>query len=778
MKHPTTKELISAARAWLQAGWHPIPLTGADGKAPAWKGLTGHGGTDLEPDGIVAAFDGRRVNGLGLRMPEGVLGLDLDDYGPKHGTRSLMALCDLLAVELPDAPATSGRIDGSEIRFFRVPPGLAWVSDALAEHGGGVDLIHRGHRHAKAWPSVHHKTGLTYGRTDIARGEIRYQDDAGEPWLLPLPDELPDLPGPLVAALVGRQGADERSPIRWENEHGHDEEWAPPVTKAWARWSKRGGDRYPAMVPAQAALVRLDSLGQAGASAALEQLRLEYIDQVGDERDAEAEWARALDGAVSKVAGTQSTAQAGTDLVQRILVKPLLARGGTVGTSTKDVMHITEPGVGINLPPEFWEARGYLAHIRQAAWSRRRSPDAVLGAVLARISALVPPSFGIPAIVGAPSTLSTFVALVGPSGAGKSSAVHLARDLIETPITVLGKVTEHGLGSGEGLIELYMGDVETGETGKGGQPKTERQQKYVGAMVTLDEGQALASMGGRTGSTMLTTMRTMWTGAPVGQANAQRETTRKLAGGKYALGLVVGIQPSLASDLLSDTAAGTPQRFLWVSTADPLTPDERPAWPGRLKYRNPTKARDDLRTTNELRLDESIVREVDAAALMAVRGKLKIDPLDSHRGLLKLKVAGLLGLLDGRQEVSPEDWSLAEMVLSTSDGVRCSVNEVLAADAERAAELADRREARRARVRAEAASGAEEAAYAAALDSAAGSIARKAAKVGLLDRSEATRCMKSTHRKLVRTEEAIDHAVSQGWLVENGQGWKPGRISP
>lgn len=781
MNKPTTRELIDAANTWLAQGWHPIPLAGADGKAPARRGMTGHEGRDLTKGKLAKAFTSTtrvQVDMLGLRMPEGVLGLDLDNYNGKQGTQSLQALCNILKVQLPGAPSTSGRTDGSEIRFYRVPPGLNWVSDALADQGGGVDLIHRGYRHAKVWPSVHHSTGMVYGRTDIYPGEIATTDDDGEPWLLPVPDELPDLPGPLVAALVGRKGADEREGIEWTNEHGRDEEWAPAVDRAWLRWANRGGDRYGAMVPVCAALVRLDSLGQAGATAALERLADEYVNSVGDERDGWAEWHRAVDGAIAKVASTKSTAQGQVDLVERILVKPLIAQGGSVGTSSKDVMHTTEPGVGINLPAEFWEARPLLGQIRQAAWSRRRSPDAVLGTVLARVSALVPPSFGIPGIVGAPSTMSTFVALVGPSGAGKSSAVHLARDLVQTPTSVIGRVIEHGLGSGEGLIELYMGDVETGEPGKNGRPETERQQKYQGAIVTLDEGQAMASMGGRNGSTMLSTLRTMWTGASVGQANAQRETRRKLNGGSYALGLVVGIQPSLAADLLSDIAAGTPQRFLWMSTADPLTPDERPVWPGHLKYRNPSRDRESSTISNSVRLHRDIENEIDRNALLAVRGELKIDPLDSHRGLLKLKVAGLLALLEHRQNVNLEDWELAELVLSTSDAVRANVSDVLSADIERAAEAADRKEARRARVRTEAESEALAAAYETALESAAGSIARKALKEGNINRSTASRSMASKHRKLVSVDEAIEHGVTQGWLVEGADGWKVGKKSP
>lgn len=83
-----------------------------------------------------------------------------------------------------------------------------------------------------------------------------------------------------------------------------------------------------------------------------------------------------------------------------------------------------------NLPERFWVARPELAHIRQAAHSRARSADAVLSTVLARISSQVPPSYALPAIAGAASPLSLFVALLGPSGAGKSSAKTVGAELL------------------------------------------------------------------------------------------------------------------------------------------------------------------------------------------------------------------------------------------------------------------------------------------------------------------------------------------------------------
>jgi hypothetical protein len=55
---------------------------------------------------------------------------------------------------------------------------------------------------------------------------------------------------------------------------------------------------------------------------------------------------------------------------------------------------------GCYLPADFWQARPELAHVQAAAHSRGRSPDAVLGAVLARLSADTPHPVQVPAVVG------------------------------------------------------------------------------------------------------------------------------------------------------------------------------------------------------------------------------------------------------------------------------------------------------------------------------------------------------------------------------------------
>jgi hypothetical protein len=59
------------------------------------------------------------------------------------------------------------------------------------------------------------------------------------------------------------------------------------------------------------------------------------------------------------------------------------------------------------------------------------------------------------------------------------------------------------------------------------------------------------------------------------------------------------------------------------------------------------------------------------------------DPLDEHRDLVRLKVAGTLAVLDDRDDINPEDWSLARMVVDLSGTTRGRVLATLAEEAKR-----------------------------------------------------------------------------------------------
>lgn len=420
------------------------------------------------------------------------------------------------------------------------------------------------------------------------------------------------------------------------------------------------------------------------------------------------------------------------------------------------------------LPDEFWNARPLLRQIRAGAHARALAADAVFGALLARQSAIVHPSIHLPAVVGAEAPLSTFVALVGGSGVGKSSGVNTANALL--PYDGTSVADNMPLGSGEGLIELFVDWVlEDDDTGK--RVKVKRQTRY-GAFVSLDEGQALTDLAGRKGSVLLPTLRTAWSGSVLGTSNASSETKRRIPAGCYSLGLVIGFQPTLAGDLLADTAPGTPQRFLWLQATDPTIPDVLPSWPGPLDWRHPAITPGPFGTPIEI--CESVAGPIRRSKIEVTRGNVTLADLDSHANLVRLKVAGLLAVLDHRLTITDDDYHLAGIVQRTSDQVRLSVLEAVDQQRRQLDEAATARHVRR--------EGAVEASHVGAaterMAKAIGKHVHRATCDGPCTRRCAARATAGRDRQSATIDDALEHAVNRGWIVERDGTIRPGESRP
>jgi hypothetical protein len=344
------------------------------------------------------------------------------------------------------------------------------------------------------------------------------------------------------------------------------------------------------------------------------------------------------------------------------------------------------------LDTEFWSARPCLKHIHDALHARQRSAPAGLGVVLARVAAMVSHRLRIPPIVGSASGLSLLVAILAPPGVGKTSANTVGTELLPVPAG-LDMPDQMPLGSGEGLIEAFFDLVEE-ENDKGKVVKIKRQVRH-NAFVFVDEGQVLSEIGNRRGATLLPTLRSVFSGSTLGQQNASAERRRVLLGGRYTMGFVIALQPGLAGAVLDDAAGGTPQRLLWLPATDSTIPDAPPEWPGRLSWTPPELARPiseggqlemDLLTADshesvDFRVAESICKEIRTEDLARARGQTVTSELDAHAGLVQLKVATLLGLLDGRLDVNEEDWQLARVIRQASDLTRSAVEHTVAAAA-------------------------------------------------------------------------------------------------
>ena len=336
-----------------------------------------------------------------------------------------------------------------------------------------------------------------------------------------------------------------------------------------------------------------------------------------------------------------------------------------------------------NLPEEFWGARELFKTVRQQARADGTAPDAVLGAVLARASAMVPHQMKFDS--GKIGTFNMFVNIVAPTGIGKTEAMRSAQRVVTVASYLAaadGAVDFErfrdgvALGSGEGLAEVYMGtkEIDTGEfikSGPGkGDPKTKpmRAQVRHNAFLFLDEGESLTKMLERKGATVGQTLRTAWTGATLGAANAQETTTRFIPDGQYSMGILIGWQPKAAMALIGDKAGGTPQRFLWLSALDPDMPDDPDERPEPLRLPLCDGHGHEIRGTVHFPVE--IKRALRAATVHKNRTGEAGDELQSHEPLMRCKVAALLCVLDGRRMVDQDDWRLAGMVWQVSCAVR------------------------------------------------------------------------------------------------------------
>jgi len=279
----------------------------------------------------------------------------------------------------------------------------------------------------------------------------------------------------------------------------------------------------------------------------------------------------------------------------------------------------------------------------------------------------------------------------------------------------------------------------------------------------------LAEMAQRRGSTIAGALCTAWTGGDLGQANATSETFRHVRAGAYAAGLVSLWQPAKIAGLLDEAEAGLPGRFLFLPTTDSDAPAVRPSWPGQLEWQPPAL----ITSPNPLEFTAGISAEVDAEHYARLRCDLAPGSLDAHRTLHRLKLAGLLAVLEHRSTVDDDDWRLAEELLRASDRLRASAIAAVRLDGERREEASIARVVRRETAVADTAERR-------ALVSGARSMARKAHAAGdePLTRGDLSRATAGKHKGLVSVDDMLAHAIAEGWLEPDGDSYRAGRSQP
>lgn len=322
---------------------------------------------------------------------------------------------------------------------------------------------------------------------------------------------------------------------------------------------------------------------------------------------------------------------------------------------------------------DLWTASPQLRHIAQAADNIGCNPYALLSAVLTRILVQIDPEVQLvgseDGSVGSRAALNLGVVLVGASGQGKTTIQEKSGELIPGTARFEAKPS-----TGQGLIQAYLEQrPDSEELRLKAEPK---------CLWLFDEIDTLAATAADKTSTLLSEVRTMLTGGMTGTKNATVSRQRHLPKRSYNFQMIVNAQPSRAGVLLNDRDGGTPQRFIWAAVNDPnrvLHVKDRPPWPGPLGWSDvftlmfaagepvvdiPQWLKDEL-----LDYDFKVRRE-------GIEG----GPLsrNSHKNLLRLKVATGIAFLHENHRV--EDWHvrLADTVLKSSYRVQQECEAIIA----------------------------------------------------------------------------------------------------
>lgn len=397
-----------------------------------------------------------------------------------------------------------------------------------------------------------------------------------------------------------------------------------------------------------------------------------------------------------------------------------------------------------------WDARPWLRHIHTYARSRMVPPLALLAVTLVRVTATVPPWVTIPPIIGGKGSLNLFCALVGTSGAGKTATTSASDELLPWALP-----WRH-IGTGEGILKMYVRQVreKDPDTGKWTY-RLDPIEHSINAII--DEVDTLTAVSQRQGATVLPILRSAWSAASVGFSNSDQERNLSLKSNTYRLGLVLGAQPTRLQPLFDDEDGGTPQRFVWAPLIDPDAPPfgSLPDNPGPLL--RPALKIPAQSGGVSLTLCEQITNAVGMGRHQVLTTG-DTQGLDGHALFTRVKLAAACALMDGRLDVTDDDWALSGVIQAVSDSTRAWVKSQISSSLAAVS-------SRRAESRASEAVVIDEKVSGARVARIARVIARAVRKEGELTRAKALSKVASRDRD--DFEAALHFALDAGWISES-----------
>lgn len=662
---------LSAALAYATAGLYVVPIKRGTKHPGSVLGSGWPAKSTNDPKEIAAIWAG---TDHGVAIHTARSGLIVFDVDHPENTPEVLARYLGSARYQPTRPRESGH--GHYV--FAVPPGREFRCSP-GRLGTGWGEVRGGNSVIVVAPSVHpaaddperpgHYGGITPGPVPV------------------LPDELAELLGDQTDERATAVGDEVVERFIAEHDTGDRVALVEFIVGRFHEETNGGGSRHEAMVRAMVWALREATVGCYPAETAIARLRVVWVAVMDREKPHRlgGEWRGIIAWAVAQVLTAD--------------LDPVRARlfGGTPGLS---------------LPLSFWQADPRLMALRQDCLTRLVVPDAVLVFLLAKIAAHIPPGRDVEVLDRGGVPLNLAVAAVADSGGGKSTAHRLADEVAvltpawgqqwdePTPSGVLitrdmaerGQLVQRGmLSTPEGLCEAFYAHVRSVD-GK----RTTRQRARSNVWLHADEGAALVERLTDSQTSIGDVVRSAWSGADLGQANATQERQRFIPRGSYRCVLSMGLHIDEVAVMLRtrEIRAGLPQRLLF-------------AWCGQVATYGDDLGSGAVGEPLQIAIPlHGYVVEPELAGEIRARAVAEfVDPsargeeLASQRTPAVARLAALLTVLMGRTtgvDIEPVSgkviirrpaWELAETLFATSLAVARNAQRRNRADA-RAAEAA------------------------------------------------------------------------------------------
>jgi hypothetical protein len=664
--------------ALLMAGEHLAVLPiGAGTKYPPFDEWQNQA-TDVV-DVLEAWWPNGSNRGVGWKMglqPDGRWLFAIDVDVNKGGKPSMQELIHEYGLRDELAGTVTARTGGGGYHFvFELPSDPVVTPTNRSKLRAGIDVRAEGGQIVVA-PSIHPVSGMAYS---WAAGKAPWQiaplvASAG---LMAMLVALLSPPPPSLM-LVGEQDLVSSRTRHPSNGHG-----LSPADFVHARWDFSSFLVKHGWTPLGGEAWRRPGKTDRGSSAQLKNNGLGPLNVFTTEIPVELERLGKLDATGQCVSLTLFNFVAGYEysgdtsaLARAVLQDPLyLAELPTVVTgqrASEPATTVADATSALWLPSDWYDQRPWMAACRQMAQAVGGSPSAHLLAYLTRWATLIPPGYTIPPINGAPSSFDLLSVIAGTSGSGKTSPMTNAETLL--PIRRPEIRAGLGIGSGEGIIEMFYGSEQVVDDD--GKKRTDRRKIYAGVNFAVSEGLIFADLADRGGTTHVTRLCDAWSGAALSTANAKAETFRHVERGQYRLTMVMGIQATQAHELMTDSAAsqGFVGRLLFAWAEEPrISPRPRPPEPPLLVVPGAST----IPATSEhpllyqqimLSYPQAVYDEIQSASDQRVGTNVPVE--EHHHDLLRCKVAGIMALMEGRTDVSEADWALATDLVDISAAVR------------------------------------------------------------------------------------------------------------